>query len=76
MSTIEIKIPDELNNSILKLTNNKQSFILEAIGEKINRLQKKRFEKQLIEGYKNSGKENEQLINDFSKIDLENWDEY
>jgi hypothetical protein len=42
MSTIEIKIPDELNNSILKLTNNKQSFILEAIGEKINRLQKKR----------------------------------
>ena len=76
MSTIEINIPEELHESILRLSSNKQLFIVEAIKEKIKKIKSKKIEKQLIEGYKNSMIEDEQLINDFSKIDLENWNEY
>lgn len=76
MSTIEINISEELHESIIKFSNNKQLFIVEAIKEKIKKIKSKKIEKQLIEGYKNSMIEDEQLINDFSNIDLENWDEY
>ena len=76
MSTIEINIPEELHESILQFSSNKQLFIVEAIKEKIKKIKRKKIEKQLIEGYKNSMIEDEQLINDFSNIDLENWDEY
>ncbi len=32
-------------------------------------------EKQLIEGYKYSAKNDSQLISDFAHVDLENWDD-
>lgn len=76
MSSIEINIPEELHDTILQFSNNKQLFIIEAIREKIKMISKRKMEKQLIEGYKNSAKEDEQLLDDFSNIDLENWDEY
>ena len=76
MNSIEIYIPEELNNNILQFTNNKQLFIMQAIKDRINKMKKNKLEKQLVEGYKYSAKEDEQLIKDFTHIDLENWDEY
>lgn len=76
MSTIQINIPEELNESILQFSQDKQLFVIEAITEKIGKIKRSRLKKQLIEGYRDSSIIDEQLLEDFSHVDIENWDEY
>lgn len=74
-NSIELDIPEELNSILSQLTNNKQLFILEAIKVRIEQMKQSTIEKQLIEGYKYSAKHDSELIEDFSQVDLENWDD-
>ena len=76
MNTTEIYIPEELDNTILQFTSNKQLFVLEAIKDRIEKMKNQKLKKLLVEGYKYSAKEDNELIKDFKHIDLENWDEY
>lgn len=63
-------------NQFLQFSKDKQLFIVEAIKEKIEKIKRNRFKKQLIEGYKDTSIIDEQLLEDFSQVDIENWDEY
>ncbi|RLD62516.1 MAG: hypothetical protein DRJ05_00135 [Bacteroidetes bacterium] len=76
MNTTEIYIPEELDNTILQFTTNKQLFVMEAIKDRIEKLKNQELKKLLVEGYKYSAKEDRELMEDFTHIDLENWDEY
>ena len=57
MKTIQLNIPDDLERVIMTLPVDRQSFIVKAIRERLTRLNDKKLEKQLVEGYQVSCKE-------------------
>lgn len=76
MKTIQLNIPDELEGVIRTLSVDRQSFIVKAIRERLARLNDKKLEKQLVEGYQASCKESKTIAKEFENIDFENLDEY
>ena len=66
MSTVRMNItlPSEIAE-LLREVENKSSFIAEAIKEHIERKEKERLIKELVEGYKACKHEDEQLIEDW-----------
>jgi hypothetical protein len=76
MSSIIINIPDERDEELNSLKVKKEEFVLNALKEKINLQKSNNLQAVLTEGYKNNHKENEQLLNEFSHVDLENWYDY
>ncbi len=76
MSTLTVNIPDDLDKELNKLKVKKEEFLLNALKEKIDLQKSNNLQTALAEGYKNNHKENQQLINEFSQADLENWYDY
>lgn len=76
MSTLTVNIPDDLDKELNNLKVKKEEFLLNALKEKINLQKSNNLQAALAEGYKDNHKENEQLINEFSQADLENWYDY
>ena len=76
MSILTVNIPDDLDKELNNLKVKKEEFLLNALKEKINLQKSNNLEAALAEGYKNNHKENEQLLNEFSQADLENWYDY
>jgi hypothetical protein len=74
MPEIKLPLPDELNNALDAVTNDKQSFIINAVKEKLLKAKDAPRYEQLVEGYKSQHKENQNVLNDFSSTDLENWE--
>ena len=72
MKRLNITLPEEIVQEI-KYIPNKSSFISEAVKEKIERINKEKLDKLLIEGYKATSKEDKELNQEWGKITLEGW---
>ena len=72
MKRLNITIPEEINKEIKNIPN-KSSFISEAIKEKIDRINKEKLDKLLIEGYKTTHKEDKEINDEWEDITLEGW---
>jgi len=72
MKRLNITLPEEIAQEI-KYIPNKSSFISEAVKEKIERINKEKLDKLLIEGYKATRKEDKEINQEWEKIILEEW---
>ena len=72
MKRLNITLPEEIAQEI-KYIPNKSSFISEAVKEKIERINKEKLDKLLIEGYKATRKEDKEINQEWEKITLEEW---
>jgi hypothetical protein len=73
---LTISIPDDLDNELSSLTNNKRAFIIAAIRQKIALRKKTITPEELAKEYANSVEENKSIMEDFKNADVENWDDY
>lgn len=73
MTRLNITLPDEIAMKLAK-KNNKSHFIAIALEEKFNRDKKKKIENLLLEGYKETSKEDSKLNAAWERTDLEKWD--
>jgi len=73
---IQISVPEKIYYSLETISQDKNTFILEAIESKIKESDVKNLEKQLIEGYKASQHETIEITKDFESIDFDGWEEY
>jgi len=73
LKRLNITIPEEINKEIKNIPN-KSSFISEAIKEKIDRINKEKLDKLLIEGYKTTHKEDKEINDEWEDITLEGWE--
>ncbi|WP_194974289.1 hypothetical protein [Aquiflexum lacus] len=71
MKTIKIELPVEIERQLKLINEDEQTFIVEAIKEKINK--REFLNKKLEEGYKATFQEDIALTKDFESIDLEEW---
>ena len=72
MKRLNITLPEEIAQEI-KYIPNKSSFISEAVKEKIERINKEKLDKLLIEGYRATRKEDKEINQEWEKIILEEW---
>jgi len=72
MKRLNITLPEEIAQE-LKYIPNKSSFISEAVKEKLERINKEKLDKLLIEGYKATRKEDKEINQEWEKITLEEW---
>ncbi len=70
---LSITIPADVAMQLHKLVGpkKKSQFITETLREKLDNIQRKRLQKVLAEGYKASGRESLELVQDFEFVDLE-----
>jgi len=73
LKRLNITIPEEIIEEIKDVTN-KSAFISAAIKEKIDRINKEKLDKLLIEGYKASCKEDREVNSEWEDITLEDWE--
>lgn len=73
MKTIQINLPEELEQIILSISSNEEAFIVEAVREKVEKEKKEQLKKQLIEGYQSTFEEDLNLTKDFESSDFEHW---
>jgi metal-responsive CopG/Arc/MetJ family transcriptional regulator len=72
MKRLNITIPEEIIEEIKDIPN-KSAFISVAIKEKIERINKEKLDKLLIEGYKATCKEDREVNSEWEDITLEDW---
>jgi len=72
MKRLNITLPERIAQE-LKNIPNKSSFISEAVKEKIERINKEKLDKLLIEGYRATRKEDKEINLEWEKITLEGW---
>jgi metal-responsive CopG/Arc/MetJ family transcriptional regulator len=72
MKRLNITLPEEIAQEI-KYIPNKSGFISEAVKEKLERINKEKLDKLLIEGYKATRKEDKEINQEWEKITLEGW---
>ena len=72
MKRLNITLPEEIAQEIKDIPN-KSRFISEAVKEKLDRINKEKLDKLLIEGYKATKKEDKEIDQEWEKITLEGW---
>ena len=72
MKRFNITLPEEIAQEI-KYIPNKSGFISEAVKEKLERINKEKLDKLLIEGSKATRKEDNEINQEWEKITLEGW---
>ena len=72
LKRLNITLPEEIAQEI-KYIHNKSGFISEAVKEKLDRINKEKLDKLLIEGYKATRKEDKEINQEWEKITLEGW---
>ena len=72
MITVQLHLPDDLANKTLSISDNIETFILDLLSTKINEVNNNTL---LADEYYLASIENKALINDFSNIDNEGWDD-
>ncbi|MBA7519969.1 hypothetical protein ES705_12057 [subsurface metagenome] len=72
MKRLNITLPEEIAQEIKDIPN-KSGFISEAVKEKLERINKEKLDKLLIEGYKATRKEDKEINQEWEKITLERW---
>ena len=73
---LTISIPDEIDQQLSSITDDKKEFIIAAIRQKIMSRKKSLSSEQLAKEYADSIEENDQITKDFSHADNENWNDY
>jgi predicted CopG family antitoxin len=76
MSIITLNLPDDIDKELSKLKVGKESFLLEAVREKLKAEKMSNLENLLREGYQERRSETNLLSKNFFHSDLENWNEY
>ena len=76
MPTITLNLPEAIDKELTELNVKKESFLLEALKEKIKVEKMSNLQKLLREGYQERRSENDLLTKEFIHADLENWNEY
>lgn len=72
LKRLNITLPEKIAQEI-KYIPNKSAFISEAVKEKLDRINKEKLDKLLIEGYKATRKEDKEINQEWEKITLEGW---
>jgi metal-responsive CopG/Arc/MetJ family transcriptional regulator len=72
MKRLNITLPEKIAQEIHNIPN-KSNFIAEAIKEKIEKINRKKLDQLLIEGYKATKKEDKEINQEWEKITLEGW---
>jgi len=72
LKRLNITLPEEIAQEIKDIPN-KSRFISEAVKEKLDRIDKEKLDKLLIEGYKATGKEDKKINREWEKVTLEGW---
>jgi len=72
LKRLNITLPEEIAQEIKDIPN-KSGFISEAVKEKLDRINKEKLDKLLIEGYKATRREDREINQDWEKITLEGW---
>ena len=72
MKRLNITLPEEIAQEIKDIPN-KSGFISEAVKEKLDRINKEKLDKLLIEGYKATRKEDREINQEWEKITMEGW---
>jgi len=70
LKRLNITLPEEIAQEIKDIPN-KSGFISEAVKEKLERINKEKLDKLLIEGYKATRKEDKEINQEWEKITLE-----
>ncbi len=73
MKRLNITLPDDIAQQ-LEDKHNKSRFIARAVKEKIEREKRAQLERQLVEGYKATDKEDATLDSEWEKAGLEVWE--
>ena len=73
---LTVCLPDDLDNELSSLTNDKEGFIIAAVRQKIALGKKTATPEELAKEYSDSVEENKLILEDFKHVDLENWDDY
>lgn len=69
MTTLELHLPDELAASLARLTIDAESFVLDALRDRLLSIER---EQRLVEEYRFAATENQSLVQDFKHVDAEN----
>ncbi|TET45231.1 hypothetical protein E3J59_04090 [Candidatus Aerophobetes bacterium] len=72
MKRLNITLPDEVVREIKDLPN-KSRFIAEALKEKLERIEREKLDRLLVEGYKATKEEDKRIDKEWEKITLEGW---
>ena len=72
MRRLNITLPEEINEQIKNLPN-KSRFIAEALKEKLERIEREKLDRLLVEGYKATKEEDKGIDKEWEKITLEGW---
>ncbi len=78
MKTIQIELPEAIEEQINSMSQDQQNFIVEAIKEKIEKktiieTDTESLTERLIEGYQATYEEDLSLSSDFESVDFEDW---
>ena len=78
MKTIQIELPEAIEEQLNSMSQDQQNFIVEAIKEKIEKktiieTDTQSLTESLIEGYQATYKEDLGLTSDFESVDFEDW---
>ena len=78
MKTIQIELPEAIEEQLNSMSQDQQNFIVEAIKEKIEKkttikTETKSLTESLTEGYQATYKEDLGLTSDFESVDFEDW---
>jgi hypothetical protein len=72
MKTIQLHIPDDLAEKVLRLSSNAESFILDLIRSRFSESDKPSI---LANEYRMASVENSHISADFAHTDMEGWDD-
>ena len=72
MKRLNITLPEEINEQIKNLPN-KSRFIAEALKEKLERIEREKLDRLLVEGYEATKEEDKRIDKEWEKITLEDW---
>lgn len=72
MKTIQLHLPDDLADKVLRMTGNAETYIIEMLRSKIGGIDSSG---TLSEQYRNVAEENKSLLTEFASTDMEGWDD-
>jgi hypothetical protein len=72
MKTIQLHIPDDLADKVLRMTGNAETYIIEMLRSKIGGIDSSG---TLSEQYRLAAQENKSIQKEFVSTDLEGWDD-
>jgi metal-responsive CopG/Arc/MetJ family transcriptional regulator len=74
MKRLNITLPDRVAEALVNYSN-KSKFIAEAVIQKIEKDNKEKLDKLLIEGYKAESKNDEKINKEWENATFERWDD-